>query len=358
MPITSIRYLARENGTGVRGIGMVLWNHRMLHIDADSRYADIVERVLYNGAISGVSLDGDKFFYDNPLASSGNHHRSQWFGTACCPPNISRLLASLGGYIYSEAPDAAFVHLYISGSAQLMLGDRSVKLRQESNYPWEGDIEITVDLAPEPLEFPGAPEVCEQHTFELWLRIPGWCRKFTVAINGDVIDADTHSLGYICLHRTWRSGDRVNLSLNMPVERVYSHPNVKQNAGKVALQRGPVVYCLEEADHEIPLHRIVLPKDTTLTAQFDEELLGGIVKIEGEALWRTELPSKNAEGAKGENADKASQSDQGRKGDKSARNDLYTTERYPLELVAITAIPYYAWDHRTPGEMTVWIEEA
>lgn len=297
-------------------IGLVFWNHRMLHVDGDARYADIVERALYNGVLSGVSLDGKKFFYENPLASSGNHHRQEWFDCACCPPNIARLIASLGGYIYSEAPEDAYIHLFIAGEAKLHVGDTQVTLRQEGNYPWDGRIQVEVN--PEkPVEF------------GLNLRIPGWCQSATLQVNGKAVDVPAvMRLGYARICRKWQAGDLIELNLAMPVERVEAHPAVSQTAGCVALQRGPIVYCLEQVDNPVPLHRIVLPRDAKLQAIYDKDLLGGVVKLEGEALLVD---------------------------DSDWNGELYRFRPAQMKPFRITAIPYYAWDHREPGEMRVWI---
>jgi DUF1680 family protein len=297
-------------------IGLIFFAQRMLHVDADARYADIMERALYNGALSGISLDGKKFFYDNPLASNGDHHRQDWFGCACCPPNIARLIASLGSYIYSESDTDLYIHLYISGHADLSAGGTPVKISQQTDYPWDGEIEVEVAPA-EPAEF------------GLNLRIPGWCRKAVLMVNGIEIDtAPILRSGYARIYRKWQPGDTVRLHLAMPVERVTTHPRVAENIGRVALSRGPIVFCLETADNPVPLDRVVLPRDAELTAVFDEKLLGGVVKIQGEGLLMD---------------------------DADWDGQLYRFEPVKMRPYPLTAIPYYAWDHRTPGEMRVWI---
>lgn len=300
-------------------IGLIFWSHRMLHLQSESRFADVLERALYNGALSGVSLDGERFFYENPLESRGDHHRRDWFGCSCCPPNIARLLASLGGYVYSEALDAIYVHLYISGTARCRLGATGVTVRQESRYPWDGNIRLAVE-----------PD--RQATFDLALRIPGWCRTARIRVNGDAIDiSGALRGGYAYIRRHWRRGDIVELELDMPIERVYAHPAVRQAAGCVALQRGPIVYCLEGVDNPFPLHRLVLPADAKLEAEFEPELLDGVVTIRGEALLEDE-------------------------GDWEGR--LYRTAPPRRRPVPIKAVPYFAWDNREPGEMRVWIRES
>lgn len=297
-------------------VALVFWNHRMLQLQGDSRFADVMERALYNGTISGVSLDGNKFFYVNPLESKGNHHRQDWFGCACCPPNIARLIASIGGYIYSQAENDAYVHLYIQSNSTLQVGSKQVELRQETDYPWDGTIRISVDLE-------------EQTVFGLNLRIPEWSRNAALTVNGETLDVESvTNLGYARIEREWKSGDEVELVLPMPVESIEANPAVRQNVGDVALQRGPIVYCLEQVDNPVPLHRIVLPRDAELKAHFEKELLGGVTIIKGEALLVD---------------------------DSDWDNMLYRSKPSKMKPFEITAIPYYAWDHRELGEMRVWI---
>ena len=246
-------------------IGLVFFAHRMLQADGDGRYADVMERALYNGALSGVSLDGRRFFYVNPLASDGSHHRREAFACSCCPPNVVRLLASLGAYVYSRDDRALWVHLYLGGTATATLAGQPVTLTVATRYPWDGDVRATV-ATEKPV------------TFSLMLRVPGWCRRHTLRVNGRPVAARV-SKGYARIRRRWSDGDRVDLSLAMPVERVAAHPLVEADAGKVALQRGPVVYCLEGCDHPVDVRRIALADRSRLTARFDPRLLGGTVVI-------------------------------------------------------------------------------
>ncbi|TCL76458.1 hypothetical protein EDC14_1002217 [Hydrogenispora ethanolica] len=300
-------------------VGMIMWQHRMLQLTGEGRFADIMERVLYNGFLSGVALDSRKFFYDNPMQSAGDRHRQGWFECACCPPNIARLLASLGKYLYSRCADGVAVHLYVQGSARVSLdqGDPLI-LHQTTDYPWGDRIQLRLELD-RPAEF------------ALRLRIPGWCRRHGLRVNEEAADPAVEN-GYAVLRRRWEPGDRVELSLEMPVERVAAHPAVWQTMGRVALQRGPLVYCLEEADHPVPVARIVLSKDARFTVRFDPELLGGIALIEGEG-WVPEL--------------------------QGWENTLYrpagAEESY--RKIPIKAVPYYAWDNREPGSMAVWISQ-
>lgn len=299
-------------------IGFVFWNQRMLQLDCNARYADMLERALYNGVLSGVSLDGQKFFYENPLASTGTHHREAWFRVACCPPNIARLLASLGQYIYAVNDMDLVVHLYIQSTAQMTVGGRGVTVRQETTYPWNGTISVRLSMD-------------KLATFGLRLRIPGWCRNAHLTVNGEVFDLVNHlEQGYVRVERVWQTDDRIELELAMPVERMYAHPEVRQNAGCIALQRGPLVYCLEGVDNNVPLHRIVVPRTAGLTSHFEPDVLGGVTVIQGKALCED---------------------------DTGWVGRLYRSWPTSLQSNTITAIPYYAWDNRQAGEMRVWLRE-
>jgi len=297
-------------------VGLVFWNYRLLQLDCDGRYADVIERALYNGVFSGVSLDGERFFYENPLASLGNHHRQPWFDCACCPPNLARLLASLGQYVYAQSETDAVVHLYIQGSGRLKIGGRDVTLRQETRYPWDGTVAIRLDMA-------------QPATFGLKLHIPGWCRTARLHVNGQTVDlVGKIERGYVRLERAWNPGDRVVLDLAMPIERIRAHPDVRQDAGCVALQRGPIVYCLEQVDQDAPVNRIVLPQAANLSSHFDPDLLDGVMVIKSTALA----------------ADVA-----------DWQGTLYRAQEPNLIPCTLTAIPYYSWDNRQPGQMRVWI---
>ena len=298
-------------------IGLVFWAHRMAQITLDGRYVDVLERALYNGVISGISHDGTLYFYDNPLASRGNVSRKEWFDVACCPPNLARLLASLGQYIYSHGEGGIAVHLYIQGTATLRIGDQEVQLRQETGYPWDGTVRIHVES--------DQPVACALH-----LRVPGWCREARVQVNGERFETEGRvERGYLRIERLWQWGDVVELRLEMPVERLYAHPAVRQDAGRVALQRGPLVYCLEEVDNTAPPHRIALPRTGSLVAKLDPDLLGGIATIGGPAVIEAA-----ADGA-----------------------PLYGDDPPALDPGRLTAVPYYAWANRQQGQMAVWIRD-
>ncbi len=297
-------------------IGLVFWASRMLHLDCDSRYGDVMERALYNGVLSGVSLDGTKFFYENPLASLGQHHRQEWFGCACCPPNLARLLASFGSYVYSQGDSDLAVHLYVQGHADLSVSGAPVTISQQTEYPWNGKVALTITS--------DAP-AC----FGLRLRLPGWCREPRLSLNGEAVTPEMVR-GYAVLDREWQTGDALTLELPMPVERVRAHPNLRQDNGRVALQRGPVVYCLEAADNGTGLDSLSLLRNTVLETA-TAETLPGMTVLRGQAQ------RLSTEGWNG---------------------SLYRMDAPPPVTVPITAVPYFAWDNRAPGEMRVWLRES
>lgn len=298
-------------------VGLVFWAQRMLNLTGDAKYADLMERALYNNVLSGVAQDGRHFFYDNPLESHGDKHRWEWHECPCCPPNVSRLLASLGHYVYGVNEEGIAVHLYAGGSARFEVGGQQVTLHQRTEYPWDGKVELSFEL-----ERPAR--------FTLLLRLPGWCREPQLSVNGEAVDLPDAQDGYVHLTREWSAQDRGELNLPMPVERVYANPNVRQDAGLVALQRGPVVYCVEGADADVPLHQLSIPRDAKLTASFEPELLGGVSVVRGEA--RREEPGDWSE-------------------------TLYRTTPPQTATTSLYAVPYALWDQREPGEMRVWLRE-
>ena len=300
-------------------VGLVFWAARMLGLGPDARYGDMMELALYNGASSGLSLDGATFFYENPLESRGGHHRWTWHRCPCCPPNIARLTASIGSYMYGQSEDAIAVHLYGDSTATLDVAGGKVRLVQDTRYPWDGAIALTVE--------PEAPA-----GFTLHLRIPGWCRKATLSVNGTAQDlAAITTNGYAAITRRWAPGDTVRLDLELAVERIHAHPEIRHDAGRTAIRRGPLIYCLEGVDNPVPLNSLVLPADARLTPREEPGLLGGVVTLEGEARAQ-------------------SAADWG--------DDLYRTAPTPERPVRIRAVPYYAWDNRVPGEMLVWVRTA
>ncbi|HQY92721.1 beta-L-arabinofuranosidase domain-containing protein [Caldilinea sp.] len=300
-------------------IALIMWNHRLLQFAGDGKYADIVEQTLYNGFISGVSLAGDSFFYVNPLASDGAHHRTPWFECPCCPPNVGRILASLGNYLYSTSDGGLWVHFYAQNSAHVTVDGQPVQVRLTSNYPWEGAVKLALTL--------DAP----QH-FALNLRIPGWCDEWAVTVNGAAVESTPASNGYVAITRTWQPDDVVDLDLAMPVQAVYANPNVRHMQGRLALQRGPIVFCMEGVDNDnIGLDRVTL--DPAQVAGFrveqQPEMLGGVVVLRGSAQAITEEGWDN--------------------------QTLYRRNQ-PSSVAAldVVAVPYATWDNRTPGEMRVW----
>jgi hypothetical protein len=302
------------------------WNLRLFLLHGDAKYIDVMERTLYNGLISGVSLDGKLFFYPNPLESDGRHQRSPWFGCACCPGNITRFMASVPGYVYAQQGDVLYVNLYAAGTADVKMDNgHTIKITQETRYPWDGKVKINVE-----------PDKPGQFTINV--RIPGWARdeavpgdlyKFmdkanepvTIKVNGVDVPVAIDK-GYVSLKRAWNSGDLIELNLPMPVRRVLANDKVADDVGKVALQRGPLVYCVEWPDvKEGRVINLLLPDDAVITSEFRADLLGGVEVLKGEAL--------------------------------SLRwNEGHKIEKDKVEF---TAIPYYAWANRGPGQMAVWL---
>ena len=302
-------------------IAHVLWQYRMALLKGQAKYADVMELALYNAVLSGISIAGDRFFYQNPLASETGGARSRWIGLSCCPTNLARIIPQVGGLVYARGSNKIYVNLYAAGEATMKLDDGGqLKLGQQTDYPWDGHVRLTV-----------TPERAAE--FELCLRIPGWALgrpvpgdlyrcaaagvpPVVLKLNDKPLDAAPGADGYVHLQRQWHAGDVVELELPMPVQRVHADERVNDDHGRVALMRGPLVYCIEAADHTgVNLARLVLPKESELRARHRPELLGGITVIEGKAL-----------------------TEQG-------------------EVVPITAIPYYAWANRQQGAMEVWIRQ-
>jgi len=302
-------------------IAHVLWQHRMALLKGQARYADVMELTLYNGAISGISLAGNAFFYQNPLESRRGGRRRPWIGLACCPTNLTRIIPQVGGFVYAQGKGRVYVNLYAAGEAAIKLdGGATVKLAQQTDYPWGGRVRLTVTLE-KPAEF------------ALCLRLPGWALGRPVPsdlyrfgspkvppvglkVAGRAVAPAPQADGYVHLKRRWQAGDVVELDLPMPVRRVYAHEKVEADKGKVALMRGPIVYCLEAVDHAgADLFKLSLPPKAKVAAEHRPNLLGGVTVLRAA----------------------------GRDG-----------QRRPVDL---TAIPYYAWANREPGAMTVWIAE-
>jgi DUF1680 family protein len=302
-------------------IASVMWNWRMLAFRGEARYTDLIEHTLYNAVLPGLSLDGQHYFYQNPLADDGTHRRQPWFGCACCPPNAARLLASLPGYFYSASEGAIWVHLYAKGAATVELDkNQTIRLSQRTRYPWDGRGEIQIE---------GEGE------FALMLRIPAWCEEgAAVEVNGGPVGAELSPGSYASLRRTWRPGDKIALHLPMPVRRVECHPYVAENAGRVALIRDPLLYCVEQADNrDVDLRDLVL-NGTEPTVRFEPDLLGGVTVLQAEA--RSAPPAAAWE-------DRLYRTVHPRERD---------TQTRPTR---VTLVPYYAWANREPGAMRVWL---
>ncbi len=309
-------------------IGNALWNERLFLLHGESRYVDVLERVLYNGLLSGVSLSGDRFFYQNPLESAGGYRRSPWFEVACCPPNMTRFLPSLPGYVYATQGDTVFVNLFIASGGRIDIGGHRVLLTQATRYPWDGNVRITV--SPEG----GTAE------FEVAVRVPGWAQnealsgglyrfldkngdKPALKVNGKPVLLDP-AAGYIRVRRMWKIGDVIEYTLPMPVRRVVAAEAVATHIGLVALQRGPVVYCAEGVDNGGDVFDLVLADSAKLQAVFVPDLLNGVEVIRGTAT----AAAKDKDG------------------------------KAVAKTVSFQAIPYYAWANRADGEMAVWLARA
>jgi DUF1680 family protein len=289
----------------------------MLHLDLDGRYADVMELALYNGALTGLARDGTHYFYSNPLESRGQHGRWKWHLCPCCTMNVSRLVASVAGYAISAREDGVAFHLYGGFATTATLAGVKVALSETSAYPWSGEVRIEVD-----------PEAAA--VFDLKLRIPGWAKGAAAAVNGEPV-ALTPTNGYATIRRLWRKGDAVTLALEMPAERLYAHPNVRMDVGRAALRRGPLIYCVEEADNPgAPVQTLALPRSAPLGAEWRTDLFGGVVTLEASA--KRLVPGKAADA-------------------------LYSTEPPAARDTALVALPYHLWANRAPGSMQVWVTE-
>ncbi|MCZ4088989.1 glycoside hydrolase family 127 protein [Sinorhizobium psoraleae] len=297
-------------------VGLVFWASRMLGRGPNRRYADIMEQALYNGAMAGLSLDGKTFFYENPLESAGKHHRWIWHHCPCCPPNISRLLASIGSYMYAVADDEIAAHLYGESKGRFEIGGKEVGLAQQTRYPWEGAIRFDVTTR-DPVRF------------SLSLRIPEWAEGTALKLNGEAIDLSGVTIdGYARIEREWRSGDRVELDIPLAPRALWANPQVRQDTGRVALMRGPLVYCAEATDNGAGLNGIVLGSDVSKAKTAEIAELQGAVALD--------IPVARDE------AD-----DWG--------PTLYRTTPPKVNQAIARFVPYHLWDNRTPGEMLVWI---
>lgn len=304
-------------------IANAFWNYRIFRLHGEAKYLDVFERIIYNGFLSGIALSGDRFFYANPLASFGQHERSPWFGCACCPPNIVRFIPQLGQYVYATANGRLYINLFARSQGQVQMGDLRVDLEQETDYPWNGEIRISLNPA-------------REHEFTVMLRIPGWAlgqpvpsdlyfyadkkeARPVVRVNGEEIALNLEK-GFLPLSRKWKAGDIIEISLPLEPRPVLAHEKVKDDAGLVAVERGPLVYCAEWPDNNGRVSNLLLPDGATFSSEYREDLLGGlmVVRVNGKA-YRMEK------------------------------------EKVVAADHEITLIPYYAWAHRGRGEMAVWL---
>jgi DUF1680 family protein len=306
-------------------VGMVFWNQRMNMLTGESKYIDVLERSLYNAALDGVSLSGDRFFYGNPLASSGQHSRREWYGTACCPSNIARLISSLGNYVYSYSDNAVWVNLYIGSEVRVPFKKQALGLSMQTGYPWKGNTTLAVTEA-------------GKDAVQLKLRIPGWLsqpvpgdlyqftdglapQKMEISLNGKPVTYKEEN-GYAVIERKWKKGDIIEINTPLEVRRIGSHANLLQNKDRVALQYGPMVYCVEAADNNNSAMNFVVPADAQFKVQYEAGKLGGVNTIEFDA----NVVEPSADGKQ------------------------VVTVRKPIK-----AVPYFSWNNRGQGEMQVWL---
>lgn len=304
-------------------IGNVYMNYRLFLLHGDAKYFDVLERTLYNGLISGVSLDGGSFFYPNPLSSNGKYSRKPWFGCACCPSNISRFIPSLPGYVYAVKDDQVYVNLFLSNKAELKVDKKKIILEQETDYPWKGDIRLKIAQG--------------NQNFTMRLRIPGWVRGnvlpgdlyayadnqkpvYQVSVNGQTVESDVNN-GYLSIARKWKKGDVVEVHFDMLPRIVKANPKVEADRGRIAVERGPIVYCAEWPDNRFNVHSVLLNQHPQFKVTEKPELLYGINQL-----------TTDAQALSYDMAGKLVAKD-----------------------VELTLIPYYAWAHRGEGDMEVWL---
>jgi DUF1680 family protein len=306
-------------------VGMVFWNQRMGMLTGESKYIDVLEKSLYNAALDGISLEGSHFFYGNPLASIGKNARQEWFGTACCPANIARLIESLGNYIYGYSNNGIWVNLFVGSSTSFLVNGKNVGLNMQTEYPWNGNVQIKVQ-----------PD--NKASFDVHIRIPGWvsgtevpgglykfqndsASQFTIKVNDKIVNY-TMEKGYAVIGREWKKNDVVTVDFPMNIKRVVSRPEVKADQDRVALQRGPLIYCVEGADNNNTAWNIILPDNVELKPSEKNIMSENVIAIEGIAPVLS--IDENGTG-------------------------VHTG------MQKITAIPYYTWSNRGSGEMQVWL---
>lgn len=312
-------------GETCASIGLVFFAKRMLSLEADASYADVMERALYNGVVSGMSLDGEHFFYVNPLEVNPEAcrkdqmkthvkpTRQKWFGCACCPPNIARLMASIGAYIYMINSDTLYINLYIGSEIQTSIGESTVHFEMQSKLPWEGTISLV--------------SRCDVQQ-KVALRVPHWCDGFELRINGETVPYQMRQ-GYAVIEQHWKDGMLMTLDFSMPVQMQMSHPSVRENVGKVAITRGPIVFCLEEMDNKSQLQLISLPEKACFKERFQPELLGGVLTLETMGYRQQDYWDAQ-----------------------TLYQPLQNNANFPTKL---RFVPYYSWANRGENEMMVWI---
>ncbi len=315
-------------GETCASIALMFFAHRMLRLSPKGEYGDLMDKLIYNGTISGMNLEGDRFFYVNPLESWPERNmknqqfahvkseRQKWFGCACCPPNLARLVCSLPGYVYHTKGDTVYFALYTSSKADIPLENGTAAFTVKTGYPWDGKVIVNVEKA-----FSG---------MTLALRLPAWVKTYKLNINGKY--AKTHMMdGYLYIQNALNPGDEIVFDMDMPVMVMRANPRVRATAGKIALVRGPVVYCLEEADNGFDLHTVSVPAEQNMEYRFDSELLNGVGTIRAEAF--REINSGWDD------------------------NELYADHAPEKVPCSVMFVPYYAWNNRGTGEMTVWVRE-
>ncbi len=326
---------ARAYAESCAAIASLMWNWRMLQNRGDARYADLLEWTLYNAVLPGISLDGKEYFYINPLKDEGEYRRQAWFDCACCPPNISRTIAMLPGYMYSLSEEGIWLHLYAPSRANIeLLNGSQVGLQLATSYPWDGGISLQISrISPIGLASDG---ITNAEEFSIFLRLPEWVEndQVIVKINNELYPHKDGSGKYLEIHRNWYGGDRVNLNLPMNVRYIESHPLIEENNRRIAVSRGPIVYCLETVDNpKGPLSGIQVDMSKQPEEEFQPDLLGGVVQL-------------HLKGRLG-----AIDTDWSGHLYRVIRLDKNHAQEHEIE---VTYIPYFAWANRTPGAMTIW----
>jgi DUF1680 family protein len=308
-------------------VGMVFWNQRMAQLSGDGRYVDVLEKSLYNAALDGLSLSGDRFFYDNPLASMGQNTRSAWFGTACCPANIARLVASLGNYIYGKSEKGIWINLFVNSNTRMPLGKDSVSVATETNYPWEGKVVLKID-----------PDTRQK--FNVLIRVPGWAngeaspgalyrfiddkpKRIWFMVNGEMVQTKIEN-GYVSIDRFWKKGDQVSFFFPIETLRIRAMDSLRNDINLIALQRGPIVYCIEGADNTGSVWNVLVKPNTVFKAITYHILNEPVIALQGNL--ELSVPADGGEGIK-------------------------------IREEKITAIPYYTWANRGANSMRVWLPE-